>query len=71
MESRRTDRNSGPLHVAEGFDFERGIVSFYCDTNPTTTVRSFGPPLRCPFCRQPHPVSTEFGRNHRLRKLQR
>jgi len=70
MESRKTDRSPGPLHVATVFDLERGIVSFYCETNPLTTVRNFGPPLRCPFCRKPHPVSGEFGRSHRLRKPQ-
>jgi hypothetical protein len=47
------------LHILTAVDQGRGMVSFYCETRPLVTVRSFGLPVRCPFCRQPDPVEDE------------
>jgi hypothetical protein len=41
-----------PFHFVVAVNIERGMMSFCCATQPLATVRSFGPPLRCPFCRR-------------------
>lgn len=70
--NRTTGHTSGWLHVATAFDLQRGIVSFYCESHPLTTVRNYGLPVRCPFCRQPRPGGGEheFGRDPGVRKPQ-
>lgn len=36
----------------------RGILSFFCESQPLATVLSHGRPKRCPFCQQENPVLT-------------
>ena len=48
--------STGLLHVVTTVDEKRGRVAFSCESNPLTSVRSFDPVLRCPFCRQPRPL---------------
>jgi hypothetical protein len=45
------------LHFVAGIDVQRGMLSFYCESQPLATVRSYGHPKRCPFCKQENPVS--------------
>jgi hypothetical protein len=52
-------RTTGLLHAVTTVDEKRGMVGFSCESNPLTTVRSFRPVLRCPFCRQPRPLDRE------------
>ncbi len=46
------------LHFVAVIDERRGMLGFYCEGQPLATVRSYGPPKRCPFCQQENPVST-------------
>lgn len=52
-------RSTGLLHVVTAIDEKREMIGFQCESNPLTTVRSFRPVLRCPFCRQPRPLDRE------------
>ncbi|MGO9516006.1 MAG: hypothetical protein ACLPND_03085 [Candidatus Korobacteraceae bacterium] len=45
------------LHFVEAVDERRGLLSFACESQPMATIRSYGRPKRCPFCRQENPVS--------------
>jgi len=47
------------LHFVTSVDERRGMVSFCCESQPLTTVRSHGLPVRCPFCQQGSPVGGE------------
>ena len=44
------------LHIMTGVDEQRGMLSFCCESQPLATVRTFGTPVRCPFCQQLRPV---------------
>jgi hypothetical protein len=44
------------LHFVTAVDEHRRVFSFCCESQPLATVRSFGPPTRCPFCRQGDPI---------------
>ena len=57
--NKRRSRSGRSLHISTAVDQARGMVSFYCETRPLVTVRSLGLPVRCPFCRQAHPVDDE------------
>ena len=45
------------LHFVEAVDERRGLLCFACESQPLATIRSYGPPKRCPFCKQENPVS--------------
>jgi hypothetical protein len=44
------------LHLVTALDEQRGMISFCCESHPLVTVRTYGPPARCPFCHQPSPL---------------
>lgn len=48
------------LHFVAAIDKRRQLVSYVCELQPLTTVRSYGQPKRCPFCHQENPVSTSL-----------
>lgn len=57
MEWRMTKSRSGGLfHLVTAVDERRGMVGFCCESHPLATIRSYGFPVRCPFCQQPRPV---------------
>ncbi len=45
------------LHFVAGIDERRGLFSFVCELQPLATIRSYGRPKQCPFCKQENPVS--------------
>jgi hypothetical protein len=48
------------LHFVTAVDGKREMVSFCCEGQPLATVRSYGPPARCPFCQEENPVGGEW-----------
>jgi hypothetical protein len=48
------------LHFVATTDQRRQVISYVCELQPTATIRMFGTPVRCPFCKQENPVSTDF-----------
>ena len=43
-------------HLMLAFDEKRQLISYVCEFQPMTTIRSYGHPARCPFCRCMNPV---------------
>jgi hypothetical protein len=61
MEMNHVSKSSAQLlHFVAAIDFQRGMLSFYCERQPLATVRIFGTPTRCPFCQQENSISTSF-----------
>ena len=44
-------------HMLLAIDEKQQLVSYVCEFQPMTTVRSYGHPARCPFCRCVNPVT--------------
>jgi hypothetical protein len=44
-------------HMTLGED--RGLVHFVCETQPLTTLKTFGPPEKCPLCQTQYPTSRD------------
>ena len=70
-------RSNHLLHFVTVVDEQRGMVNFCCESQPLATVRSFGLPLRCPFCRLESPlghaekVARESGVRIQISRLKR
>jgi hypothetical protein len=47
------------LHFVTSLDEHRRMVSFCCESQPLATVRSYGVPVRCPFCQQASPIDSK------------
>lgn len=45
------------LHFVLVMDDQHGMLGFCCESQPLATIRSYGRPKRCPFCKQENPVS--------------
>jgi hypothetical protein len=57
MESNREGNGAARLlHVATTYDKRRKILAFVCETNPLATLRTFGLPVKCPFCQRRRPL---------------
>ena len=54
------EQSTQMLHFVTAVDNKRGMVSFCCEGQPLATVRSYGPPARCPFCQEENPVGGEI-----------
>lgn len=50
------------LHYVTGSG-RRGMLSFCCEGQPLATIRSSGPPTRCPICQQANPLRSEQTRS--------
>ena len=46
------------LHFVTAVDERRQLFSFVCELQPLATIRSYGRPKQCPFCKQENPIST-------------
>lgn len=44
-------------HAMVGIDEKRQLVSYVCELQPMATIRGYGHPARCPFCRCMNPVT--------------
>jgi len=44
-------------HMLVAIDEKRQLVSYVCELQPMATIRSYGHPSRCPFCRSMNPVT--------------
>lgn len=49
---------SAAKHLMVGIDDKRQLFSYVCEVQPMATIRSYGHPARCPFCRCMNPVPT-------------
>jgi hypothetical protein len=50
-------KESTAKHLMVGIDEKRQLFSYVCELQPMTTIRSYGHPARCPFCRCMNPVT--------------
>jgi hypothetical protein len=48
---------SNAKHLMVAIDEKRQLVSYVCEFQPMATIRSYGHPSRCPFCRRMNPVT--------------
>jgi hypothetical protein len=44
-------------HWLLAVDQKRQLVAYVCDVQPLATIRSYGHPVRCPFCRCMSPLT--------------
>ena len=44
------------LHFVTAVDEKRAMLNFCCESQPLATIRSYEPPVRCPFCGQEDPI---------------
>ena len=61
--------SAGLLHFVVAVDQQRRSMSFCCEIQPLATIRSYGPPRRCPVCQQVKPVSAELTMNKKEEKI--
>ena len=57
------------LHFVLAVDQQQRSMRFCCESQPLVTIRSYGLPIRCPFCQQVNPVSAGLVMNKSEKQL--